>query len=641
MNRAYFIAILLVSVVIVTNLSFKSHDANSYIKLYHSRIEKFTNTENELIALISSKKVNTEEGKNNIKKGIEKARIQLKTIDFWLRYLEPVAYHKVNGPLPVEWETEVFEKFEKPYRRDGAGLTLAELYLDEENIQKDSLIHLIDSSIAVNKIYLADSITVNLKTYHHFYLANRLFLLNLGAIYTTGFECPQPANIIPELGSMLEAVKQIYIAYDESFTGHPLKSEYLQLYQNAIQFVKDQPKDANEFDHYSFIQKYVNPLFSLNQKMIREYQVTSNSFNDYTLEDNAVSIFDKKLFKGQNIKGIYLPVDDETILAEISGVGKLLFYDPILSGNNKRSCASCHKPTEYFTDTSRATSFQFDNQQTLPRNTPSLINVVYNHLIMLDGKHTSLLNQAKDVVTNTTEMGGKGDDIVNNVMSCKDYEKAFKRFVKFTPNSKKITLDHIVSAVVLYYSRFSNFYSPFDDAMTHNKPLDKNAVKGFNIFMSKAQCGTCHFVPQFNGVKPPYISTEFEVLGVPTDTTFSMLSPDNGRSMVNPASEMKNAFRTGTIRNAEHTKPYMHNGAFKTLEEVINFYDAGGGAGKGLKIKNQTLASDSLKLTKIEKEQLLSFMRSLNEQVGFEMPPEKLPASRNNKLNNRKVAGEF
>ena len=390
-----------------------------------------------------------------------------------------------------------------PYKREGYGLSLAELYLGENIIDKDSLLNLVKPYVQVTKTYLADSITVNLNKHNHFYLANRLFLLNLAAIYTTGFECPDPKNIIPEVNSMLESVEPIYSNYNESFPAYPLKKEYLDLYKRTIQFVQKQSKDPNEFDHYNFIKNYVNPLFSMNQKMIREYEVISNNFNDFSLDDNANSMFEKSLYKGQNAKGVYIAVEDEAMFNEIKKVGKLLFYDPILSGNNKRSCASCHKPTEYFTDTAVATTMQFNGQQALPRNAPSLINVVYNHLLMLDGAHISLMGQAKAVVGNPTEMGGGDEkDVVRKVMSCDDYAKQFKRFVKLTPNSNKMGIDHIVSAVIYYYSSFSNYYSPFDNSMNENKNINADCQKGFNIFMSKAQCATCHFVPQFNGVKP-------------------------------------------------------------------------------------------------------------------------------------------
>ncbi len=632
---------LLVSFVTLGFVSFKSQEENSYTQLYHSRINEFVQSETDLIGFIKNENIQTTKGKELIKNKIGQSRLKLKGVDFWLRYFEPVAYHKINGPLPVEWETEVFEKFEPPYKREGAGLSLAELYLDEINISKDSLIHLVQSSILSTKIYQADSITANLNSYHHLFLANRLFLLNLAAIYTTGFECPESSNIFPELASMLKDINHIYIAYNESFPGYAIKKDYLDLYLDAISFVNRQPAISNEFDHFNFIKNYVNPLFSLNQKMIRDYHVLSNNYNDYSLNDKSMSIFDKALYKGQNEKGVFIAVDDEFILEDIRQVGKLLFYDPLLSGNNKRSCVSCHKPTEYFTDTNRTTSLQFDHQQSLTRNTPSLINVVYNHLLMLDGKHISLMNQAKDVITNPIELGGNEKEILKKVMSCPDYEKAFKRFVKLTPNSNKVNIDHIVSAVILYYSSFSKYYSSFDDAMNNKKNININCEKGFNIFMSKAQCATCHFVPQFNGVKPPYINTEFEVLGVPVDKNYSAISPDSGRAKINPVAQTMNAFRTGSIRNAAFTKPYMHNGIFNSIDEVISFYDAGGATGKGLPVRNQTLSGDSLKLSKLEKEELTAFLHSLNENIKFEAAPSTLPVSKNNSLNDRKVGGEY
>ena len=642
LNKTYLTAILLVSLVVVSTISFKSHEDQSYVRFYKSSVNDFSLAQNSLLNFIKKQDVSTEAGKQNIKFQIANARLKLKAIDFWLRYLEPVVYHKLNGPLAVEWETEVFEKFEPPYRREGAGLSLAELYLDEKQVNKDSLLNLVNASLQATGIYLSDSISSELNRHDHFFLANRLFILNLSSIYTTGFECPNKDNIIPELESMLASVYDIYTQYNESYASYPVTREYLSLYSRAVSFVKLQNHDPEKFDHFVFIRDYVNPLFAMNQKMIRDYHVISNNFNDFSLDNNCNSIFNKSLYKGQNAKGVFIAVEDEAMLADIKKIGKLLFYDPILSGNNKRSCVSCHKPTEYFTDTAVATTLQFDGQQSLPRNTPTLVNVLYQHLIMLDGQHISLMNQAKAVIGNPIEMCGGGEkEVLKKIRSCSEYENAFKRFVKLTPNSPKISIDHIVSALILYYSDFSNYYAPFDDAMNDRKNLNAACEKGFNIFMSKAQCGTCHFVPQFTGVRPPYISTEFEVVGVPFDTTFKKLSPDSGRAKVNPSPQTMNAFRTGSLRNIEHTKPYMHNGIFNTLDEVIDFYDAGGGSGKGLAVSNQTLSADSLKLTKNEKAQLKAFIGSLNENIKFDSPPEALPASKDKNLQSRKVGGEY
>lgn len=618
-----------------------STEEKAYRKNYNSKVNDLNRQLLRLTELVYGADIATESGKTSIYKEISHARLALKSSDFWLRYFEPVAYNRINGPIPVEWENEVFEKFEKPYRRDGAGLTLAELYLESEAPAKDSLLSLINTSLTAIKTFQADSITRQLDTFDHFYLANRLFLLNLAAIYTTGFDCPKKSNIIPELRSMMKGVKDIYETYNQTFPAAKITNDYLGMYDDAIAFVNAQPDDNTQFDHFTFIRNHVNPLFAINQKLINDYHVVSRNYNDYTLTNTAYSIFDKGLYAPQNVKGIYSLVEDSKTLEEIKHIGKLLFYDPIISGNNQRSCASCHKPTQYFTDTIAAVSMQFDHSSMLPRNTPTLINSIYNHLLMLDGKHISLQAQGRDVTTNATEMGSVDKNIVEKVMNCKEYKKAFKKFLKKTPEENKVVLDHIVSAITYYYSDFSSYHSPFDDAITNSAALSSDAVKGFNLFMGKAQCATCHFVPQFNGVKPPYITSEFEVIGVPADTGFTKLSEDKGRYLVHPADETIHAFRTGSIRNAQFTRPYMHNGVFRTLEEVIDFYNAGGGAGRHLHVSNQTLSADSLNLSPTEKKELISFIHSLNEQIVFQRPPENLPVSKDKKLNNRKVGGEY
>ena len=609
--------------------------------MYTSSVGDFHQQLVVLSSAIRNANLGSEQNKDLVKGQIENCRLKMKGLDFWFRYLEPNVYRKINGPLPVEWENEVFEKFEPPYRREGAGLSLAEQYLEEKNVSKDSLASLIESSIDALNTFRADSITSQLNSYHHFFLANRLFLLNLAALYTTGFECPDINHIIPELRNLVKDVKDIYNTFDETFSSTPLSKDYLSLYDQTISFVNSQPDNFSSFDHFRWIKDYVNPLFRMNQQFIRAYSVVTKNYNDFTLNNDCNSIFDKSLYSPQNSKGIFSLVEDEKVLGEVKQIGRLLFYDPILSANNERSCASCHKPTECFTDTTLATAFQFNHQDHLPRNTPSLVNVGFNHLIMLDGKHISLQDQAKDVMHNSAEMNGGEQDLVKKVLSCREYKDAFKKFLRYTPEEKEVTLSHIVSAITFYYTDFSNYAAPFDDAMNNKLPVSVEAKKGFNLFMSKAQCGTCHFLPIFNGVKPPYIGSEFEVIGVPEDSLYHKLSDDKGRYNVNPAAETLHAFRTSTIRNAAFTKPYMHNGVFQTLGQVIDLYDAGGGAGKKLQVNNQTLSPDSLKLTKEEKTQLIAFIQSLNEKIIFEQPPSKLPSSTNKELNKRKVGGEY
>lgn len=609
----------------------------AYEQLYFNSINKVEAEFKKLSETIKNEKPT----KHYVLSQIHTLRKQLKAIDIWLRYLEPVTYKKLNGPLPIEWETEVFEKFENPYRREGAGLTLAELYLEEDTYNNDSLSSLLLESVKAMVVYHEDSITRHLHTADPFLFANRLYILNLSTIYTTGFECPDTNQIIPELISILSETKSVYTSYNESFPDKKLTPEYLALYNKTIDFVKVQGNFYSQFNHYEFIREYVNPLFAINQKMINDYNARSVSFVDYTLNQRCTSIFDKSLFNGQNTVGEYFMVKDPKEIAELTKVGESLYFDPILSGNNMRSCASCHKPGEFLADTLTATSKQFNDTLFLPRNTPSLVNVVFQHLLMLDGRHTSLQKQGKDVTTNPVEMGGVEKELVEKVLSCKDYKKVFSKYLKYTPRHQSVTMDHIVSALTMYYGKFSFYDSPFDESMNHKHNLDPDIVSGFNLFMGKAQCATCHFIPQFNGAKPPYVSSEFEVLGVPNDTGFTSMGLDFGRFDKLAVPEMKRAFRTNTVRNTQHTMPYMYNGVFRTLEEVIDFYAAGGGVGKGLNLENQTLSSDSIKLSANEKKLLVKFIHSLTEKIPPIRVPTELPKSRNKLLNARIIGGEY
>lgn len=641
MRNKFIISLILLGSIIISLSSSFTNNSKFYTKLYTNNINALNQELNQLQTIIGQSNLANNEQKKNIADAINSTRFKMKACDFWLRYLEPVAYKKINGPLPVEWETEVFEKFEAPYKREGAGLTLAYQYLEEENASADSLRKLITVSTATLKTFLADSITNQLDSYHHFFLCNRLFLLDLATIYTSGFDCPDTAVIIPELQNMMVQTAFIYNTYNQEFQQHPLGKNYLELYNAAIKFVQEQQKGYEQFDHFRFIKDYVNPLFRINQQHIKKYQVQSGSYMDYSLDDEALSIFDKNLYRAQNTKGVFSRISDKKILDEIDSIGKLLFYDPILSGDNKRSCASCHKLDNYLADTSMAAALKFNSTDPLERNQPSLVNSVYNHLLNLDGKFLTLQDQAKGVITNPEEMGGNEEEVVKKVLSVPLYKEYLNRFSSMSNDKEKITIKHITSALTYFYGKFSNYYSRFDEAMNSDQQLDEDAKAGFNVFMGKAQCGTCHFAPQFNGIKPPYINNEFEVIGVPAAASADHISTDHGRFAVHAATETKNAFRTPTIRNTQFTKPYMHNGVYKTMEEVIDFYDAGGGAGKGIAVSNQTLSGDSLKLTAIEKKQLIAFINSLTENIPFETPPQKLPLSKSTTLNQRKAGGEY
>jgi cytochrome c peroxidase len=180
-NKVIGILLLFLCIIQLGLYSFRADINNIYPKQYQQKLNDFTTSLNNLSLTISKETSISPKSIATIKNEIATSRIAMKKIDFWLRYLDPLAYKKINAPLPVEWETEVFEKYEKPYKRIGAGLTLAELYLNENNINKDSLLQLVQDASTACKIFSADSTTKFIQKPAPFFFCNRLFLLNLAS----------------------------------------------------------------------------------------------------------------------------------------------------------------------------------------------------------------------------------------------------------------------------------------------------------------------------------------------------------------------------------------------------------------------------------------------------------------------------
>ena len=151
---------------------------------------------------------------------------------------------------------------------------------------------------------------------------------------------------------------------------------------------------------------------------------------------------------------------------------------------------------------------------------------------------------------------------------------------------------------------------------------------GFNLYMGKALCATCHFVPLTNGTVPPFFTQhEKEVIGVPETVANASLDDDLGFYWRhNQELEVhRGMFKTPTVRNAEVTAPYMHNGVYQTLEQVVDFYNKGGGGGLGFDLPHQTLPFDNLELSAEEEKALVAFMKTLTDTAVEETESETMP----------------
>jgi cytochrome c peroxidase len=292
-------------------------------------------------------------------------------------------------------------------------------------------------------------------------------------------------------------------------------------------------------------------------------------------------------------------------------LGMRLFSDPVLSGPGSRSCASCHRPELAFTD-GLIQNTVLGGHVRLPRNTPTLLNAALQPAQFDDLRAATLEEQVRDVLHNPVEMMGSLSHVVAHVRGDSVYRKLFA--AAFPGGGPDTT--HIVNALAAYVRSLVSLDSRFDLFMRGDSAaLTGGEIEGFNLFMGKARCGTCHYMPLFNGNFPPmYTRTEAEVIGVPAVAGSGMVDADEGQFAVLPAPFLQHAFKTPTLRNAGRTAPYMHNGVYETLEKVVDFYDDGGGSGEGEYLVNQTLPRDSLHLSTEEKRALVAFIHSLDSR---------------------------
>ena len=175
---------------------------------------------------------------------------------------------------------------------------------------------------------------------------------------------------------------------------------------------------------------------------------------------------------------------------------------------------------------------------------------------------------------------------------------------------------HLRQALAAYVRSLVALNSRFDRATRGDTALLTPVEKrGFNLFMGKAACGTCHFAPLFSGDTPPlYHASDVEVIGTPVSPMHpAQLDADSGRARLDHLPSHLRAFKTPSLRNVALTAPYMHHGRFATLDEVLRFYDGGGGLGAGAKLTNQTLSGDSLHLTSDERRAIIAFLGTLTD----------------------------
>ncbi|NBP69360.1 MAG: cytochrome-c peroxidase [Cytophagia bacterium] len=486
---------------------------------------------------------------------------------------------------------------------------------------------------------LKDQLKTNAWKDQNIFEASRLQLLRIISLGITGFDSPVALFSIDEAKVSLQGIEKTLLYYAAQSLNQSEVENLKKRFDVAIQYLTEN-NDFNAFDRGTFIVDFLNPL----SEAILAYQKSCGVANNKWL--SPVNMETTNFASASNIQlAWFAPAHSKDLISqpEVIKLGKSLFFDPILSGNHSRSCASCHKPEKTFTD-GQVKSVAFNFQGSIDRNAPTLINAGFQKNQFADSRVQFLEDQIVDVISNTKEMHGQIQTAVNLVAQSEEYNTLFRNAFS-TADTNAVTEERMQLALSAYVRSLNGFNAKADQYFNGNKQaMSAGEIAGLNLFMGKAKCATCHFVPLFNGSVPPaYNETESEILGVPIkpDTMNAKVDPDLGKFNTYKRNLHRNAFKTPTVRNAGLTAPYMHNGVYATLEEVIDFYNRGGGAGIGINLENQTLPPEPLNLTANEKRDLISFLHALTDTTGLTNVPTRLPLFKDKKLDERKTGGDY
>lgn len=280
-------------------------------------------------------------------------------------------------------------------------------------------------------------------------------------------------------------------------------------------------------------------------------------------------------------------------------LGRRLFFDVRLSHKNQRSCATCHDPAQGFSNGRRFATGS-DGQPT-PRHVPSLINVGYCRPLFWDGRSATLEEQALLPIQNPREMNLPLPSLERKLNRAADYRERFQQVFGGPATPRRVAM-----ALAAYQRTIVARDTPFDKYLRGDREALKGPAKrGMELFFGRARCSVCHAGPQLT-------DNQFHNLG----TADPELPDDPGRRGVTGRREDQGAFRTPQLREIGRTAPYMHNGRFRSLLEVVTHYNFGGVSDQANPHRDKNL--EVLYLTEDEVADLVAFL-----ETGLTSPPPR------------------
>jgi len=298
-------------------------------------------------------------------------------------------------------------------------------------------------------------------------------------------------------------------------------------------------------------------------------------------------------------------------------LGRVLFYDKILSINNTVSCGSCHHQSIGFADGEKLSAGI--DQQLTSRNAPSISNLYDDNLLFWDGRSTSIDDLVLQPIRNHKEMGMENMNfLVTKIKAAPYYGDLFKKAY----GDDEVTSTRIANAMTQFVKSMIGCNSQMDQCVTTNTSLPPFAEQGRNIFFGKGLCYNCHSGPDFNDRGGFFFDPSFPFNGGGfgwsqdiADIGLDKQYTDVGMGIFDPS--LVGVFRIPSLRNVAMTAPYMHDGRFATLEDVVNHYNSGIQRSPNLdQVFKSWDTGDAIKLglTEDEKSSLVAFLHTLTDE---------------------------
>jgi len=534
-----------------------------------------------------------------LQKGFSRLRSTYKSMEWAVAYFMPETARFLNGPNLDEIELEENTVIE------AEGLqTLEEYFYPSYQVaEKQAIIRFLkklkNKSMAIDTYFEVNTLSLPQLMES---LRNQVFRITTLGI--TGFDTPISGKGLIESIDGLNGVANV-LAMIKNQVDHPGEIDKILSLIKIANTVLAKSGNKDQFDYLSFTDQHLNKISDALHQFRKLENIPSLNVN-HPISPEASNLFSQDAFNPD----FFVASDRQKISPKKVALGAKLFRDNILSGDQTRSCISCHHPDKAFADGLRVPSTLSGTK--MDRNTPSISYSNYQHGQFWDMRREDLEGQSVDVITNKDEMHGSMIEIAKRLNQHKTYTKEFNNIYK-TDTIENWQVQNVLASYVRSLGKFNSRFDRYMRGQSQLLSADEKA--GFNLFVGKAKCATCHFVPMFNGTVPPeYAKTESEVLGVATDYSNRQLDPDRGRGRYHETvAQLQYAFKTPTVRNSSKTAPYMHNGGYVTLEQVMDFYNKGGGQQFGFKLDYQTLPTDTLGLTAEETAKIIAFLKALED----------------------------